>query len=78
MHICKYVQSLIIIIIIQRVLVTSVTIIRMCHNKNTIIMQIIVQKCVIELQDITLYFFCSLPVDSHRGDQNMWVKNKIS
>jgi len=51
---------ILIIIIHQHVMVMSVTIIRVSHNKNTIIMQIIVQKCVIKLLNITLYFFCSL------------------
>ena len=50
----------IITIIHQHVMVMSVTIIGVSHNKNAIITQIIVQKCVIKLLNITLYFFCSL------------------
>jgi len=55
LHIYKYVQSYIIIIIIQQhVSVTSVIIIRVAYNKNTIRIQIAVQKCMTESYDIAL------------------------
>jgi len=55
MYICKYVESHIIFIIIhQRVLVSSVTSIRVSRNKNTVIMRTVVQKYVKKLLDITL------------------------
>jgi hypothetical protein len=45
-HICKYVRSHI-ALLHQHVLVSPVTIITVSHNKNTISIQIIVQKCMI-------------------------------
>jgi len=53
-HIYKLVQSDIIIIIIIKlhISITPVTIIRVACNKNTIIIQIIIQKCMIKALDI--------------------------
>jgi hypothetical protein len=53
MHIYKYVQSNT-IILHQHVSVTPVTTIRLSYDKNTISVQMIVQKCMIKPLDITL------------------------
>ena len=47
MHIYEYVHWHI-IILQQHVLVNTVAIIRVSYNKNTVIVQIIVQKCMIK------------------------------
>jgi len=55
MHIHKYIQPHIIIIFLhQHVSVTPVTISSVSYSKNTISMQVIVQKCMIKPLDITL------------------------
>jgi hypothetical protein len=61
MHIHKYIQPHIIIIFFhQHVSVTPVTISSVSYSKNTIIMQVIVQKCMIKPLDITLIWYDTL------------------
>jgi len=55
MHIYKCVQSHV-IILNQHVSVTSLTIIRVSHNKNMTNIQIIIQKCIIKLLCVTFDF----------------------
>ena len=53
MHIYKYVQSHI-IFLPQHVSVTCVTVIRASSNNNTIKIQMVVQKCMIQPLDVAL------------------------
>jgi hypothetical protein len=54
-HVCKYVQSNT-IFLHQHVSITPVTTIRLSYDKNTINVDVIVQKCMIKPFDITLEY----------------------
>ena len=54
MHIYKYVQSHT-IILHQNVSVTLAANIRASYNKNTIVIQIVVLKCMIKICGVTLH-----------------------
>jgi len=56
MHICKYVQSHV-IILKQHVSVTSLIIIIVSHNKNITNIQIIIQRCILKPLCVTFDFF---------------------
>jgi hypothetical protein len=54
-HIYRYAQSRI-IILSQNVSVTTLTIIRVSYNKNSINIQIIVEKCMMKPLHVTLFY----------------------
>jgi len=58
MNIHKYIQPQIIVILLHpQVSVTPVAISRVSYSKNTISMQVIVEKCMIKPLDITFIYY---------------------